>query len=95
MQLQFCEEMGIPLAVVIGESEIQKNVIKIRNVATRKEVSISLGCFAYGICGVCDYILVVAREVREWLSTIEPFWVRLLLQVVQILFGCLFISIVL
>lgn len=38
-QLQFCEEMGIPLAVLIGESEIQNNVVKLRVVATREEVS--------------------------------------------------------
>ena len=37
-QLQYCEEHGIPLAVVIGESEIQSGIVKIRNVTTREEV---------------------------------------------------------
>ncbi|ELT88203.1 hypothetical protein CAPTEDRAFT_183902 [Capitella teleta] len=37
VQLQYCEEHGIPLAVVIGESEIEKGIVKLRNVATRKE----------------------------------------------------------
>jgi len=36
-QLQYCEENGIPLAVVLGESEIQNNIVKLRNVATREE----------------------------------------------------------
>ena len=37
-QLQYCEETGIPLVVLIGENEILKNVVKIRIVATREEV---------------------------------------------------------
>ncbi|XP_074649907.1 histidine--tRNA ligase-like isoform X2 [Tubulanus polymorphus] len=36
-QLQYCEETGIPFAVVIGESEIQNNIVKIRNILTREE----------------------------------------------------------
>jgi histidyl-tRNA synthetase len=36
-QLQYCELMGIPLAIVIGDGEIQNNVVKIRNVAARTE----------------------------------------------------------
>ena len=30
-QLQYCEENGIPLAVIIGESELQKGVVKVRD----------------------------------------------------------------
>jgi len=37
-QMQYCEDSGIPVAVVIGEDEISKNVVKIRNVATKAEV---------------------------------------------------------
>ncbi len=37
-QFHYCEEHRIPLAVVIGESEIQAGVVKLRNVATREEV---------------------------------------------------------
>ena len=37
-QLQYCEENGIPLAVVIGESELEKGVVKLRSIATREEV---------------------------------------------------------
>jgi len=37
-QIQYCEENGIPVAVVIGEDEISKNVVKIRNVVTKAEV---------------------------------------------------------
>ncbi|KRX49396.1 Histidine--tRNA ligase, cytoplasmic [Trichinella murrelli] len=36
-QLQYCEENGIPLAVIIGEREIEKNIVKIRDVASRQE----------------------------------------------------------
>jgi histidyl-tRNA synthetase len=39
-QLQYCEERGIPLAVVIGESEIQKGIVKLRTIATREEVEV-------------------------------------------------------
>ncbi|ESO93792.1 hypothetical protein LOTGIDRAFT_153262 [Lottia gigantea] len=36
-QLQTCETEGIPLAVVIGQSEIENNIVKLRNIATREE----------------------------------------------------------
>ena len=40
-QLQTCEEQGIPWAVVVGQSEIEKGVVKLRNVATREEIEIA------------------------------------------------------
>ncbi|XP_075212263.1 histidine--tRNA ligase isoform X2 [Lycorma delicatula] len=40
-QLQYCEEMGIPWAVIIGESEIQRGIVKLREVSTRKETEVS------------------------------------------------------
>lgn len=40
-QLQHCEEYGIPLAVILGESEIKNGVVKLRVVSTREEVEIS------------------------------------------------------
>jgi len=39
-QLQYCEENGIPLAVVIGESELAAGIVKLRCVATREEVEV-------------------------------------------------------
>lgn len=36
-QFQYCETNGIPLAIIIGESEIEKNFVKMRNIATREE----------------------------------------------------------
>ena len=39
-QLQYCEENGIPLAVIIGESELQKGVVKLRNIETRVETEV-------------------------------------------------------
>ncbi|CAH1991326.1 unnamed protein product [Acanthoscelides obtectus] len=39
-QLQHCEEYGIPLALILGESEIKNGVVKLRNVTTREEVEV-------------------------------------------------------
>ena len=40
-QLQYCEDNGIPLAVIIGESELEKGVVKLREIATREETEVS------------------------------------------------------
>jgi len=40
-QLQYCEENGIPFAVIIGESELQKGVVKLRDIATREETEVA------------------------------------------------------
>lgn len=39
-QLQYCEENTIPLAVVIGESEIASGIVKVRDIQTREEVEV-------------------------------------------------------
>eukprot|EP00088_Acartia_fossae_P037189 TRINITY_DN3835_c0_g1_i10.p1 TRINITY_DN3835_c0_g1~~TRINITY_DN3835_c0_g1_i10.p1 ORF type:complete len:530 (+),score=145.81 TRINITY_DN3835_c0_g1_i10:66-1655(+) len=39
-QLQTCEDTGIPLAVVIGESEIAAGIVKLRSIANREEVEV-------------------------------------------------------
>ena len=39
-QLQYCEEMGIPLALIVGESELAKGVVKLRQVDTRQEIEV-------------------------------------------------------
>lgn len=36
-QLQTCEELGIPWAIIIGQSELEKGVVKLRNVPSREE----------------------------------------------------------
>ncbi|XP_077287406.1 histidine--tRNA ligase isoform X3 [Arctopsyche grandis] len=41
-QLQHCEDNGIPLAVVLGESEMQKGLVKLRDIATRQEIEVPL-----------------------------------------------------
>lgn len=41
-QLQYCEEMGIPFAIVLGDSELERGVVKLREVTTRKEEEIPL-----------------------------------------------------
>lgn len=38
--LQSCEEKGIPYAIIIGEDELKKNIIKLRVVKTREEQEI-------------------------------------------------------
>ncbi|XP_005523786.1 PREDICTED: histidine--tRNA ligase, cytoplasmic-like [Pseudopodoces humilis] len=39
-QLHYCEDMGIPLAAIVGEQELADGVVKLRDVATREEVDI-------------------------------------------------------
>ena len=39
-QLQYCEDNGIPLAIVIGESEIAGGVVKLRDITSRAEVEV-------------------------------------------------------
>ncbi|KAF6039351.1 hypothetical protein EB796_002315 [Bugula neritina] len=41
VQLQECESAGIPLAVVIGGNEIERGVVKLRDVELREEVEVS------------------------------------------------------
>lgn len=43
VQLQYCEERAIPLAIIIGQSELERGVVKLRNVATREEVEVPRG----------------------------------------------------
>ena len=39
-QFQFCEENGVPFCVVIGDSELQKGVVTLKNMTSRQEVVI-------------------------------------------------------
>jgi histidyl-tRNA synthetase len=41
-QLQYCEERCIPLIAIIGESEIARGVVKLRDVATRHECDVNV-----------------------------------------------------
>ena len=43
-QFQYCEQNGIPLAIIIGQSEIENNFVKLRNVVNREEVCSLLLC---------------------------------------------------
>jgi histidyl-tRNA synthetase len=36
-QLQYCEETGIPWAIIVGESELKEGVVKLRSVQSREE----------------------------------------------------------
>lgn len=40
-QLQYCEERNIPLAIVIGESELQRGIVKLRVIETRQEIEVA------------------------------------------------------
>lgn len=42
-QLQHCEDESIPLVIILGESELEKGVVKLRNVTTREEVEVVRG----------------------------------------------------
>ncbi|KAJ6661348.1 hypothetical protein lerEdw1_014976 [Lerista edwardsae] len=37
-QLQYCEETGIPIVVIVGQQELMDGVLTLRDVSTRKEV---------------------------------------------------------
>jgi histidyl-tRNA synthetase len=37
-QFQYCETKGIPYVIIIGEDEVNKGVVKLRNIVTRDEV---------------------------------------------------------
>lgn len=41
-QIQHCEKHDIPFAIIIGDSELQRNVVKLRTISTREEVDISI-----------------------------------------------------
>ncbi|BHF65363.1 hypothetical protein SprV_0200837300 [Sparganum proliferum] len=36
-QLQYCESTGIPIAVIIGDGELQRGVVKLRHISSRNE----------------------------------------------------------
>ena len=41
-QLQYCEKNQIELCVIVGGSELEAGIVKIRNVGTREEVKIRI-----------------------------------------------------
>jgi len=41
-QLQHCEEKGIPYAIIIGQTELDAGVVKLREISTRKEREVSM-----------------------------------------------------
>lgn len=46
VQLQYCEEYSIPYAVVFGDTELDRGVVKLRDVASREEVEVQLADLA-------------------------------------------------
>jgi len=40
-QLQYCEAETIPYAIIVGESELQQGIVKLRKIDTREEVDIA------------------------------------------------------
>jgi histidyl-tRNA synthetase len=46
-QLQYCEKNQIELCVIIGGSELEAGIVKIRNIATREEVRFAGIFFKY------------------------------------------------
>ncbi|KXJ83570.1 hypothetical protein RP20_CCG004949 [Aedes albopictus] len=45
-QLQYCEENQIPFAVVLGDGELSRGVVKLREISTRKEDEVPLESLA-------------------------------------------------
>lgn len=41
-QIGYCEKHEIPFAIIIGDSELQRNVVKLRTISTRKEIEIPI-----------------------------------------------------
>lgn len=41
-QIQYCEKNGIPIAIIIGDLELQKNVVKLRIISTREEFEVPI-----------------------------------------------------
>lgn len=44
-QLQHCEEYQIPYAIILGDAELSRGVIKLREIASRKEEEVTLDSF--------------------------------------------------
>lgn len=45
-QLQYCEENQIPLAIIIGDGELERGVVKLRQITNRKEEEVPLETLA-------------------------------------------------
>ena len=43
-QLQYCEKNQIELCVIVGGSELEADIVKIRDVLSREEVSVVVTC---------------------------------------------------
>lgn len=41
-QFQYCEKSDIPFAIIIGDSELERNVVKLRTISSREEEEISI-----------------------------------------------------
>lgn len=46
VQLQYCEEHGIPFAVVFGDAELERGVVKLRQVFSRAEEEVEISKLA-------------------------------------------------
>lgn len=53
-QLQYCEEKGIPVVAIVGEDELNRNVVKLRVVETRNEVVIPRDDFVQELRNILD-----------------------------------------
>ena len=51
-QVQYCEESGIPVALVLGDSELQRGVVRVRDVRTRTDSEVPSGALAEHLRGL-------------------------------------------
>lgn len=42
LQIQKCEKFNIPFGVIIGQSELERNIVKLRIIGTREEIDVPL-----------------------------------------------------
>ncbi|GAA52832.1 histidyl-tRNA synthetase [Clonorchis sinensis] len=61
-QLQYCESTGIPFAVILGDGELQRGVVKLRVVSTRAEREVPYE----------DLVSELQKELALWRATVVP-----------------------
>jgi histidyl-tRNA synthetase len=50
VKVAYADKLGIPFVVFLGEDEIKKNVITVKNMASGEQTSASSGILTAGIC---------------------------------------------
>ncbi|XP_074987510.1 histidine--tRNA ligase, cytoplasmic isoform X4 [Caretta caretta] len=70
-QLQYCEDMGIPLAAIVGEQELKNGIVKLRVIASREEVSSQTAALGSTAWGGGDQPSVEKEVVLDYLEKLD------------------------